>query len=54
MATLGLDDEPTWYIDSTASSHLTDVVPQPSRTTITTAGGHRLPVVGKGKVVFTG
>lgn len=45
MVTLDLDQDPAWYIDSTASSHLTgdnsqltDVIAHPSHSTLTTMG----------------
>lgn len=59
MVALDLDQEPTWYLDSTASSHLTSdksqltkFVPCSFPSSLTTTSGHRLPVVGKGKVVL--
>lgn len=60
MASLELANDPTWYIDSTTSSHLTrnklqltNIVPRPS-TSLTTVGGHKIPVLGKGKAVIHG
>lgn len=61
MAAIGLNDEPTWYIDFTITSHLigdssqlNNVVSRSSPTTITIVGGHRLPQVGKGKAILKG
>lgn len=56
MAALDIDRDPTWYLDSAASSHLTgesshltNVIEHLSPSSLTTASGHRLPVLGRGK-----
>lgn len=58
MATLDLDQEPTWYIDSATSSHLTsdksqlsNIESRPTKSSLTTTSGHKLSIVGKGKAI---
>lgn len=60
MSSLDLVEDPTWYLDSVASSHLTrdksqltDIVPH-SLSSLTTIGGHQLLVHGKGKATIRG
>lgn len=61
MVALDLERDPSWYLDSTAqshltgeSSHLTNVSEHLSPTSLTTVGGHCLPVLGKGKAKLPG